>query len=159
MAGTPADAAACSLVDQCMALCTPAPTLPHSTYTVVGFMGTGRVTFNAALAAVFIEVRGASEPPAERVPRRPESPRAMRVCVQKAPVLRQNFGEGRSAPASCVRAFLSPCLPRPAHKRPLIPPMLACRVSCEWMPGAWGGLERRHGSVLNANAWLLHSLH
>lgn len=33
------------------------PTGCCSTYTVVGFMGTGRVSFNAALAAVFIEVR------------------------------------------------------------------------------------------------------
>lgn len=33
----------------------PPHTLPHS-FTVVGFMGTGRVSFNEALAAVFIEV-------------------------------------------------------------------------------------------------------
>lgn len=99
MAGTSADAAACSFADQWMALCTPAPTLPRSTYTVVGFMGTGRVTFNAALAAVFIEVRRSFRPVCRSACLQwPES-----LC---AVWIRPTLGEGGVRPASCV-------LPRP----------------------------------------------
>ena len=137
----------------CLAAPAPNPMLWCSTYTVVGFMGTGRVSFNAALAAVFIEVgrwrvQRACRP-WEDMQRRPP---AVRWCSEELACGMCHAVGLHHRPQACrLLTLLRGCTP--------------CRASCESQGLAWAAgrdraavqasvqqLAARHASAL-ASSW------
>ncbi len=135
-----------------MAVCPAMGLNAYFTYTVVGFMGTGRVSFNAALAAVFIEVRwlwlrliigGSEQHTLSRACMGGLNPACCAAFGQAA--CRMHVLAGMAA--ACTWLLQRSCS---HHMRQSALPTV-CRASCEWAHGeaaarparVWSGLERR----------------